>query len=209
MKNDKNITSKIPTRKCLVSGARVQKKDLMRFVVAPEQYLVADIDQKLPGRGYWVKADRNTITKAITKNILFKAVTEKVKIDLNVLEVIERQIKDVIIQQISLSRKAGRAIFGFDKIKANLAKNSINLLIQAKDGSTREKQRILKKSIPHIIDDCLIGTEIGKAFGRERVVHCGIIGNDFIEKIIFNANRLNNFKNPLPHYDNMEKSDKN
>ena len=117
----------------------------------------------------------------------------------NLLLVIETQIKVKIVQQLSLARKAGLTIFGFDKIKSCLSKQSINLLIQAIDGSNKEKKRLLTKSIPKIINNCLSSSELGKAFGREQVIHCAVLENSFAEKIIFNANRLNNLKNPLPH----------
>ena len=68
---------------------------------------------------------------------------------------------------------------------------------------------MLNKSIPNIIDKCLTSSELGKIFGREKVVHCAILGNSFIEKIIFNANRLNNLKNPLPPYTDIEISGNN
>ena len=186
-------------RKCLVTGITFEKKELIRFVIDPKNNLIADIDQILPGRGYWVKTDRQIITKALQKNIFLKAVRKKISIDINLISSIEGQIKQKIIQQISMSRKAGRVIYGFEKIKSKLLTNTIKLLIQATDGSEKEKKRILTKSIPKIIDNCLTGSELGKPFGREKVVHCAVLESSFTEKIIFNANRLNNLKNPVPH----------
>ena len=200
---------KIPKRTCLVTGATIEKKALMRFVVNPENNLIADVDQNLPGRGYWVKADREVILKAINKNILFKATKKDVSIDKNVLDRIEIQIKKRIINQISLCRKAGAAIFGFEKIRASLLGNNIKLLIQALDGSDREKKRILTKSIPKILDTCLTGSDLGKAFGREKVIHCAILRSAFVENISFDANRLNNLKNPVPQYNSVQSSRKN
>ena len=66
-------------RKCLVTGAIISKRDLIRFVIDPERNLIADIDENLPGRGYWVKADRQTIVRAIQKKIFLKNIKEKIK----------------------------------------------------------------------------------------------------------------------------------
>ena len=204
----KDKPMQMPMRKCLVTGSSIDKKNLIKFVIGPENQLIADIDQNLPGRGYWVKADRQTIIIALKKNYFFTAVKKKITIHSDLLSVIEEQIKKRIIQQISISRKAGQTVFGFEKVKSALLKKSINLLIQAKDGSNKEKQRILTKTKLKIIDNCLTSAELGKALGRDKVIHCGILGNGFVEKIIFNANRLNNLKNPVPHYSNIEKSNK-
>ena len=119
------------------------------------------------------------------------------------MDKIEIQIKKQIINQISLCRKAGAAIFGFDKIKASIKNNNIGLIIQASDGSDREKKRLCNQSIPKTIDGCLTGSELGKAFGREKVIHCAILRSDFVENIYFHSNRLNNLKNPVPQYNNI------
>ena len=198
-----------PMRKCLVTGENCERKDLIRFVIDPKNRLIADIDQTLPGRGYWVKIDRQIIVKALQENIFLKTIKKKISIDMNLILSIEDQIKQKIIQHISMSRKAGKVIFGFEKIKSTLLTNTIKLLIQAKDGSEKEKKRILTKSIPLIIDNCLTGYELGKPFGRERVIHCAVLESGFCEKIIFFANRLNNLKNPVPHYDSGKLLNKN
>ena len=193
------MTTHSSIRKCLVTGINTDKKHLIRFVIDPKKNLIADIEQTLPGRGYWVQAEREIILKALKNKVFFKAISDKITIQLNLLDIIEKQIKQKLINQISLSRKAGKAIFGFDKIKSILASKTINLLIQANDGSIKEKKRIVVKSIPQIIDNCLSGSELGKIFGKDWVVHCAILDAKISEKMIFNANRLNNLKNPLPH----------
>ena len=108
------MTHKKQIRKCLVTGVSTSKRNLIRFIIDPENNLIPDVDQILPGRGYWVKADNRIISKAIDKNILVKAIKEKVTIDTNMIKLIELQFKKKLMQQISLSRKAGQAIFGFE-----------------------------------------------------------------------------------------------
>ena len=209
MQSCKFMIQEVSMRKCLVTGISFDKKELMRFVVDPKDKLIADLDHILPGRGYWVKTDRQVILKALQKNIFFKAVKKKISVDINLISSIEFQIKQKIIQQISMSRKAGKAIFGFEKIKSLSFANTIKLLIQATDGSEKEKKRLLTKSIPNIIDNCLTGSELGKPFAREKVIHCAVLESGLSEKIIFNANRLNNLKNPVPHYSDVKMPVKN
>ena len=198
-----NKSNIVETRTCLVTGANILKKDLIRFVIDPQCHAVADIEQNLPGKGFWVKADRNIINEAINKNILSTVTKKTISINKNIISIIEEQFKQNIIRQISLSRKAGQAIFGFEKIRIASTKKIISLLIQAIDGSEREKQRMMNNSIPKVIDNCLTGVELGKVFGREKIIHCAILKVGFSEKIIFNANRLNNLKNPVRPYSNM------
>ena len=59
------------TRKCIVSGKLLEKSDLIRLVVSPEKNLVPDINQNLPGRGYWIESNRSTILMAQKKNFYY------------------------------------------------------------------------------------------------------------------------------------------
>ena len=56
------------TRKCIVSGKVLEKRDLIRFVIDPNENLIPDLDQTLPGRGYWMQEDREVILSAQKKN---------------------------------------------------------------------------------------------------------------------------------------------
>ena len=51
-------------RKCIATGQVLSKSELVRFVVGPNNVLYPDPENKLPGRGLWVKADRSAIAKA-------------------------------------------------------------------------------------------------------------------------------------------------
>ena len=94
-------------------------------------------------------------------------------------------------------------VFGFEKVKSVLLSKNVGLLIQALDGSDREKKRMPVKNSLNTLNDCLTSAELGKVFGREKVIHCAILKSGFIEKIIFNANRLNNLKKPVPQCSNI------
>lgn len=57
-----------PDRKCIVTGEVQPKFGLIRFVVGPEDVIYPDISDKLPGRGVYVAADRDTLEMAVSKN---------------------------------------------------------------------------------------------------------------------------------------------
>ena len=193
-------------RRCIVTGFRANKKDLMRFVVSPENDLVPDLKNKLPGRGIWVTANKFALEKAIVKNIFSKVAKEKISIRPDLVTSIENQLRKQILANVSLAKKAGMAIFGFEKVRLELIKNTNWLLIQAFDGSSRELDRLSGRVKKENIVTCLSGSELGSVFGRNSVIHCVILNSGFIQKIIFEANRLNNLKNPLPNYSSREKT---
>ena len=51
-------------RKCIATGQVLSKSKLIRFVLGPDSVIYPDPENKLPGRGIWVKADRSAILQA-------------------------------------------------------------------------------------------------------------------------------------------------
>ncbi|HET6224250.1 MAG TPA: DUF448 domain-containing protein, partial [Dongiaceae bacterium] len=58
-----------PLRRCLVTREVLPKTDLVRFVVGPDGVLVPDVAGRLPGRGLWVKAQRDVLAAAVAKRL--------------------------------------------------------------------------------------------------------------------------------------------
>ena len=56
-----------PERRCIVTGESQPKVGLVRFCLGPDGQVVADILNRLPGRGFYVTADRAAIEKAAKK----------------------------------------------------------------------------------------------------------------------------------------------
>ncbi len=61
---------KIPLRTCIVSGEKLEKKDLFRIVRTPEGNVIVDDSLKANGRGAYLKKDINVIEKAKKTKIL-------------------------------------------------------------------------------------------------------------------------------------------
>ena len=66
-----------PLRRCLVTGVSLPKDKLVRFVAAPDDTVVPDVGNELPGRGAWVSANAKAIAKAVSKGQLAKALDPK------------------------------------------------------------------------------------------------------------------------------------
>ena len=54
-------SSKCSTRRCISSGETCYKSDMIRFVVDPNNEILPDIAEKLPGRGIWIKTNKNAL----------------------------------------------------------------------------------------------------------------------------------------------------
>src|ERR1700751_1957293 len=55
-------------RRCAVSREQRPIDELIRFVVSPQGEVVPDIKRKLPGRGLWISASRQTVAEAVRRH---------------------------------------------------------------------------------------------------------------------------------------------
>ena len=78
-----------PERKCIVTGEVQPKAGLIRFCLDPEGQVTPDILGRLPGRGFYVSADRKAIEKAATKGLFARAAKQPVKVPEGLADLVE------------------------------------------------------------------------------------------------------------------------
>ncbi|MBC7154168.1 MAG: RNA-binding protein [Rhodobacteraceae bacterium] len=183
-----------PERRCISTGAVGPKPGLIRFVVDPEGRILPDIMGKLPGRGIWVTADRKALDKAATKGLFARAAKRPVTVAPDLGPMVEGALVRRVVELLSLARKAGEAVAGFEKVKDWLEKDRAAVLIQASDGSERGKAKLWP---PEPLDEddavfigCLTAQEIGLAFGREHVIHAALAAGGLTTRVVEEAARL-------------------
>ncbi|MBP6011343.1 MAG: RNA-binding protein [Alphaproteobacteria bacterium] len=188
-----------PLRRCIVSG-EVQSPDRMvRFVVGPDDVIVPDIAQKLPGRGCWVTADRALIAKAVEKGLFSKSAKMAVKCPPDLAGQVEQLLVKRCVEHIGLARRAGLAIVGFAQVEeAFRARDGrIAALIEASDSGPADRGKLVKYArisgeVPVI--GCFTQAEIGLAFGRESVVHAALTSGMLSARFLIEAGRLGGFR---------------
>ena len=81
---------KIPMRTCLITGEKLEKKDLIRVVRTPESNVIVDETGKANGRGAYLKRDLTVIEKAKRSGILNK------KLEVEVPDSIYEELKNIV-----------------------------------------------------------------------------------------------------------------
>ncbi|MEE3071982.1 MAG: DUF448 domain-containing protein, partial [Pseudomonadota bacterium] len=144
---------------------------------------------KLPGRGIWVTADRDAIETAVKKNLFTRAAKTKVSIPDGLVDLVTAQVSARVVNLLSLARKSGLAVAGYEKVKDMLQKEDALVLIQACDGSERGKSKL---STPHYgrYIGWLTSDELGQAFGRESVIHAALGYGGLSNRVVEEATRL-------------------
>ena len=178
-----------PERKCIATGEVQPAAGLIRFVVGPDNQIVPDILGRLPGRGIWVKADRAAIEKAAAKGLFARAAKQPVQIPDGLADLVETLLVRRVVDLVSLARKSGGAVAGYEKVKDWLSKEEAQVLIQASDGSERGKSKL---STPHYGNfiGWLTSEELGLAFGRQTVIHGALGAGGLTQRVVEDAQRL-------------------
>ena len=179
-----------PERKCIVSGESQPKAGLIRFVVGPEGSVVPDVLGRLPGRGFYVVAERAAIDKAAAKGLFSRAARQPVKSPEGLSDMIEAQLLRRVVDLMSMSRKAGGAVTGYEKVKEWLMKDRAAVLVQASDGSERGKTKLRPPGDGDTLISCLSAGELGLAFGRERAIHAALAAGGLTTRVVEEAARL-------------------
>ncbi len=178
-----------PDRKCLATGEVQPKHGLVRFVIGPDGQVVADIMGKLPGRGVYVTAEREALELSVKKKLFSRGFKTQVTMPDGLVDEVERQILRRLVELLSLARKSGAAVGGYEKVKDWLSKEEAQVLIQAIDGSGRGKSKL---STPHMGSyiGCLTADELGMAFGRQTVIHAALASGGLSKRVVEEAQRL-------------------
>ena len=179
-----------PERKCIATGESQPKAGLIRFCLGPDGQVVPDILGKLPGRGIYVSADRAAIEKAAKKNLFSRAARQPAKAPEGLADLVETLIAQRTIELLSMARKAGEAVTGYEKVKDWLVKGTAATLIQASDGSERGKTKLHAPDGENGFIGCLSAGEIGLAFGRERAIHAALAAGGLRSRVVEEAAKL-------------------
>ena len=164
----------VPERRCIVTRETHSKPCLVRFAIGPGGVVTPDIDERLPGRGIWVKADRAALEAAVRKGLFARAAKGAVNTPDDLVMRVETGLLRRVSQLIALARKSGQAVAGYEKVRAEIEAGRVGLLLQANDGSPRQTARLRRKSAGMERFACLTSCELGVAFGRQLVIHAAL-----------------------------------
>lgn len=183
------------TRRCLVTGDRRPRDRLIRFVLDPDGRVTPDLAETLPGRGMWLSADAGTIKTACHRRLFAKAVRGRAEAPDDLAQQVEALLTRRVVDLVSLARRAGEAVAGFEKVASALRSGRVKVLLAASDAAADGRAKIAalaaKTGAGQIaMFECLRADEIGRAFGRDAAVHVAVAPGGLAVKLMRDAARL-------------------
>lgn len=196
----KQVETDEPERRCIVTGISGGKPGLIRFVVGPENQIVPDIVERLPGRGIWVSADRAELEKAEAKKLFARAARQAVTVPQGLADLIEALLLRRVVELLSLARKSGQAVAGYEKCRDVALRDEMAVLVQAHDGSERGKTKLRPPDGADSYIGCLSAQELGLAFGRDHVIHAALRAGGLSQAVVEEAARLQGLRTKIGGY---------
>ena len=180
-------------RMCAVTRQVRPIDELIRFVVSPQSEVLADLKRKLPGRGLWVTASRQTVAEAVKRHQFSKGFKREVRVAPTLAADTEALMVRGAIEALAMAAKAGQVVAGFSKVEGALegafkgpsAQSSVHALIHASDGAAdgirkldaivRQNTGNLEESSPFPVVTALTSEQLDLALGRSNVIHAALL----------------------------------
>ena len=180
-RTDRSVTM----RMCAVTRQVRPIDQLIRFVVSPQGEVIADLKRKLPGRGLWISASRQTVAKAVRRNKFSKGFKRDVRVAPTFAADTESLLVRSVIEALAMAAKAGQVISGFGKVEDALEQRQVQALIHASDGAAdgiRKLDAIVRQNAgindesPEIpVVTALTSEQLDLALGRSNVIHAALL----------------------------------
>jgi predicted RNA-binding protein YlxR (DUF448 family) len=196
---------------CIVTREVMPTDALIRFVVAPDGAVVADLRHRLPGRGVWVTAKAEHVRTAERKKLFARGFGEPVRVEPGLDRRVADQLAAAAVQSLSMARKAGSAVAGFAKVEAAIAREPVVALIHAAEAArdgTAKLDAAFRRRVGQMSDFCVVRTFTGEqldlAFGRPNVIHAALLAGPASANVLRCAKALADFLGEAERVDDTD-----
>jgi len=184
-------------RTCIVTREQKPVSALIRFAVAPDGEVVADLRRRLPGRGVWVTARSDLVATAERKHLFQRGFGEPVKVAPGLALRVALQLELAAESALSLARKAGSAVAGFGKVEAALGGGTVVGLLHAReaapDGVAKLAAAAKRAGARPEIVGVFRSEQLDLAFGRANVIHAALLAGPASDNVLARVRALTAF----------------
>jgi uncharacterized protein len=195
------------TRTCIVTRQIGTPETLIRFVLDPDGVVVPDLRRNLPGRGVWIKADADTLSRAVAKKMFARGFKTSAKVPPDLVQQVVESLRRDCLQALSMANKAGAVTTGFVKVEALCEGGKVAVLIHSSDsapdgarklgqalrrGTNGETTTNGREFIP--IVRIFEGEELDLALGRPHVIHAGLVAGSGSDGFVVRWSKLAHFQ---------------
>ncbi len=183
-------------RQCALSREEKPTKELIRFVLSPDNEIVPDVDARAEGRGVWISLSALAVGEALQRNIFSISLKQKVQVGDNLVQQVHLALEKRLLGALGLARKAGQLLIGGAKVRSGIEKTGIIALISAKDGAKDGRNKMIGMAKARLESNSfmqinfLTSKQLSLALGQENVIHAALINGAAANSALERAKRL-------------------
>ena len=189
-----------PQRLCIVTRVVRPVAELIRFVIGPDGDVVPDVKGKLPGRGVWVTATRQTVEAAVKRHAFARGFKREARVPTGLAPQTETLLERAALDALAVAGKAGLVAAGFVKAAAALEGGEAVALLHAAEGSPdgiRKLNAVSRRRTPEkppLTIEFLGADQLDLALGRPNVVHAALLAGPASDTCLSRLRRLGRFR---------------
>jgi len=184
-----------PTRRCIVTNDHDSPEAMIRFVVGPDDAVHPDLEGKLPGRGMWLRADADVLTKAVKKRAFSRAARQQVQVGDDLEQRVVVGLQRRCLDAISLARRAGQIVSGYERVVEALGSEPSRwvAVLEATDATPNATSKMRGPAADRPVLRVADGAMLGGVLGRDRCVHACLSKGGLANRLMRDARRLDGF----------------
>ena len=171
----------------------VHQDDFIKISLSPDNQLIPDLHNNLPGRSVWVPAKRAQIKEIIAGDELETQFGVEQLFTEDIIFLIEKILRKKILNTISLTKKAGYLAIGLDTIKTRIIGEKHCLIVVAKGAKTLKNYSLFSSDDISCFENVLYQEDLERSTGKNNVKYVGIFSKNFKKTIQVDLNKLKGF----------------
>ncbi len=191
-------------RTCIVTREATDPSRLIRFVRAPDGSVVPDLKRQLPGRGCWIRAERELVDRAIKRKLFSRAFKSETKAADDLGALVDRLLVADLAGMMNMARKAGQFVSGAMKVDAAVRSGAAVGVFHASDAAADGVRKIdqarkawkfgtdAEHDIPAFL--LLTGAELDEVMGENAFIHACALAGQAGEGVVKRANLLEQYR---------------
>lgn len=194
-------------RTCIVTRESGSPEELIRFVAGPDGVVVADLKRQLPGRGCWVKSERQLVEKRWRRSSS-PALFAPVKANAGLADEVERLLAEQLAGMMNMARKAGQFISGATKTEQAVRGLAALAVFHAIDAAADGVRKIdqARKAMSFVSEDeteipafrPFTGAEMEGLLGSNAFIHAAALAGQAGEGVVKRAIMLEKYRGSVP-----------
>lgn len=189
-----SLKSKGPQRSCIACRHTADKSELVRYVLSPDDKVLVDYRQRLPGRGAYTCCKQQCLLDAVKKNAFqrsFRKTRQPIESS-DLLEQLIDSLEQKIFNLIGMARKSRQITSGTQAVLDALKKDQKMVLILVSDDiSTAIGNKIQKLAEQKSV--CFIQLfnkfKMGQLIGKEERSAIAIKAGMLAQRLLFELHR--------------------